>query len=104
MKVEEGDQEKTAFTTHNGLYEFVVMPFGLCNARATFQRLMESILHGLVGKICLVFIDDIVVMGKTMEEHLENLRAVLTCLHQSGLRLKSRRWSTLGTEYQQLES
>ena len=88
VRVEESDREKTAFTTHNGLYEFVVMPFGLCNAPATFQRLMENILHGLVGKICLVYINDILVMGTTLEEHLENLRAVLTYLHQSGPRLK----------------
>ena len=88
VRLEESDREKTAFTNHSGLYEFVVMPFGLCNAPATFQRLMENILHGLVGKICLVYINDILVMGTTLEEHLENLRAVLTHLHQSGPRLK----------------
>ena len=54
------DREKTAFCTPEGLFEFNVMPFGLCNAPATFQRLMDSILAGLHWRSCLVYIDDIV--------------------------------------------
>ena len=80
--------EKTAFTTHSGLYEFVVMPFGLCNAPATFQRLMESVLVGLAREVCVVYLDDILVMGETFEEHLENLASVFDRLRQAGLRLK----------------
>lgn len=53
VSMESGSLEKTAFATHNGLYEFLVMPFALCNAPATFQRLMEHVLHGLIGKSCL---------------------------------------------------
>ena len=63
--------EKTAFTTHSGLYEFAVMPFGLCNAPATFQRLMERVLAGLARNTCTVYLDDILVMGATFEEHLQ---------------------------------
>jgi len=66
-------QEKTAFVTSNGLYEFTVMPFGLCNAPATFQRLMESVLAGVARDKCLVYLDDVLVMGSTFEEHLCNL-------------------------------
>ena len=69
--------EKTAFATHSGLYEFVVMPFGLCNAPSTFQRLMERVLTGLAQDICIVYLDDILVMGTTFEEHLFNLQCVL---------------------------
>ena len=68
--------EKTAFATHSGLYEFAVMPFGLCNAPATFQRLMETILAGLTRDICTVYLDDTLVMGATFEEHLQNLAMV----------------------------
>ena len=70
VKMGEESQEKTAFTTHNGLYEFTVMPFGLCNAPATFQRLMSKVLKGLINQQCMVYLDDILVMGKTFTEHL----------------------------------
>ena len=83
-----GSQEKTAFATHSGLYEFTVMPFGLCNSPATFQRLMETVLSGLTQKSCLVYIDDVLVMGKTFEEHLANLMEVFERLRAAGLRLK----------------
>ena len=53
------------------------MPFGLCNAPATFQRLMETILAGLSWDKCLVYLDDILVVGHTVSEHLANLRSVL---------------------------
>ncbi len=72
-------KEKTAFATHSGLYEFIVMPFGLCNSPATFQRLMESVLSALMQKSCVVFIDDVLVMGKTFEA---NLREVLDVCEQ----------------------
>ena len=81
-------QEKTAFTTHAGLYEFTVMPFGLCNAPATFQRLMESVLADLAREKCLVYIDDVLVIGHTFEEHLHNLEEVFARLEKAGLKLK----------------
>lgn len=82
------DQEKTAFTTFHGLFEFTVMPFGLCNAPATFQRLMETVLHGLLGKFVSVYLDDIVIYSPTVKEHLKHLSAVFDRLRQAGLRLK----------------
>ena len=82
------DREKTAFCTPEGLFEFNVMPFGLCNAPATFQRLMDSVLAGLHWKSCLVYIDDIVVVGKSIDEHLLNLQQVLERLRQAGLKLQ----------------
>lgn len=58
------DKDKTAFSIGNGLWQFNVMPFGLCNAPATFERLMERVLHRLLSKICLVYLDDVIVFGK----------------------------------------
>ena len=88
IAMDESSREKTAFTTHVGLYDFTVMPFGLCNAPATFQRLMESVLHGLIGRSCMVYLDDVLVLGNSVEEHIANLRKVWSRLSQAGLRLK----------------
>ena len=73
VAMEDGSREKTAFTTQEGLFEFAVMPYGLCNAPVTFQRLMESVLAGIAREKCVVYLDDILVMGKTFQEHLSNL-------------------------------
>ena len=82
------DRFKSAFTLHSGLYEFQTMPFGLTNAPATFQRLMQTILGDLEPKACLVYLDDIIVHGKTTEEQPNNLRLVFTRLRKVGLKLK----------------
>ena len=76
VEMSPADQQKTAFCTHEGLFKFQVMPFGLCNAPATFQRLMDMVLAGLQWKNCLVYLDDIIVIGKTFIDHLANLREV----------------------------
>ena len=73
----EDAREKTAFTTHTGLYEFQVMPFGLGNVLATFQRLMETVLASLTWNKCLAYLDDILVVGCIIQEHLANLCSVL---------------------------
>lgn len=70
------DKPKTAFITRKGLLQFRVLPFGLCNAPATFERLIETVLAGLQWDICLIYIDDVIVYGKTFEEALENLKRV----------------------------
>ena len=64
------------------------MPFGLCNAPAVFQRNMQHVLAGLLGTKCLCYIDDILVIGKTRQEHDNNLREVLTRLQQHGFKSK----------------
>ena len=83
VEVEEKDRHKTAFCTREGLFEFKVMPFGLCNAPAVFQRLMDLVLSGIQWERCLVYIDDIVIMGKTFERHLQNLKLVLERLRRA---------------------
>ena len=64
-------QEKAAFATPSGLYKWNEMPFGLCNTPSTFTRLMELVLKGFLWKICLICLDDVIVMGRTFEEELE---------------------------------
>jgi len=68
------DKDKTAFSTGQGLWQFTVMPFGLCNTAATFERLMESVLRGLTYEACLVYLDDVIVIGRTFQEQLDNLQ------------------------------
>ncbi|KAL5961755.1 Retrovirus-related Pol polyprotein from transposon opu [Taenia solium] len=72
VEVAEVDREKTAFIVPNGLYEFQTMPFGLCNAAATFQRLMQMALMRLFPKQCIIYLDDILVFGKDVQEHNAN--------------------------------
>ena len=93
VAMDPGSQEKTAFSTYSGLYEFRKMPFGLVNAPATFQRLMEVVLAGLAREGCLVYLDDVLVMGKTLEEHNENLEKVFCRLRAAGLCLKPKKCS-----------
>ena len=78
VEVEETDRDKTAFCTTEGLFQFRVMPFGLGNAPETFQRLMDLTLAGLQWSQYLVYIDDVIVLGKTFQDHLCNLQEVLT--------------------------
>ena len=84
-------KEKAAFVTSSGLYEWNVMPFGLCNAPSTFARLMELVLKGLHWKICLIYLDDVIVMAPTFEEELERLKQVFEQLAQAGLKLKPKK-------------
>jgi len=88
VAMDDVDKDKTSFVTRSGLYRFKVMPFGLTNAPATFQRLMDLTMAGLNYSICLVYLDDIILMSKTIEEHLERLRLILDRLRGAGLKLK----------------
>jgi hypothetical protein len=88
MDIAEADKPKTAFATHNGLFQFRRMPFGLCNAPGTFERVMEVVMRGLQWKTCLVYLDDIVVFAPTFEQHLLRLEEVLDRLITAGLKVK----------------
>ena len=71
-----------------GLYECESMPFGLCNAPPTFQRLMQNCLGKLNLTYCLIYLDDVIVFSETPEEHLQRMRVVFDCLSEHGLKLK----------------
>ena len=72
IELDSADKDKTAISFEQGLWQFTVMPFGLCNAPATFERLMETVLKGLPWDICLVYLDDIIVHTRSFDQHLMN--------------------------------
>nr|VZI45962.1 unnamed protein product [Spirometra erinaceieuropaei] len=87
VEIHPNDRHKTTFTVPQGLFEFQTLPFGLCNAAATFQQLMYLVLRHLIPYKCLVYLDDIIVFGRSAEEHNSNLREVLEALQEAGLTL-----------------
>ena len=90
VELKEEDKAKTAFHVGNlGFYECNRMPFGLCNAPATFQRLMERAMGDINLRDCLIYLDDIIIFSDTFENHLERLEAVFQRLHKYNLKLKA---------------
>ena len=81
------DKEKTAFSLGSGLWQFTVMPFGLANAPATFERLMEQVLTGLLLTTALIYLDDVLVAGRSLSDQLPHLRTVLQRFRSAGLKL-----------------
>ena len=92
------DRHKTAFLTRHGLFQYARMPFGLCNAPATFQRAMQHVLKGLLWKDALAFMDDVMSLGVDFGHALTNIRKVLERFREHGLKLKPRKCAFLQTE------
>lgn len=88
IEVEEKDRQKTAFSTQNGHFEFLRMPFGLKTAPATFQRTMDNILRGLQGLHCMVYLDDIIIYGNSLDEMINKLRIVFDRLRTTNMKIQ----------------
>ena len=82
------DSDKTAFICREGQFKFKTMPFGLCNAGASFQRLMDMVMSGLAFEVCLVYLDDVILFSSSLDQHFERLRLVLGRISAAGLKLK----------------
>ena len=91
-------KRKAAFVTNEGLFQFRVMPFGLCNAPATFERFMDRVLCGMRWSRCLVYLDDVISFGKSVPEALMRLEEVLARLSDFGLQLKAKKCTFMQTE------
>jgi hypothetical protein len=91
VPMHENSVAKTAFTCKFGLYEWLVMPFGLCNAVPAFERLMETVLVDLKWRVCLVYLDDCVIFSKDFPSHLVRVRQVLTRFREAGFKLKMKK-------------
>ena len=86
------DREKTGFACELGLFQWKRMPFGLCNATATFQRLMAQALTSVTkkyGNLIMCYVDDVVIATPTLEDHIERLEEVFSCMKQAGLEMQT---------------
>jgi hypothetical protein len=97
VAMDESDKEKTAFTCHRGLFEFNVMPFGLCNAPQIFSQLMSDVLQGL-EHFATAYLDDVLIYSATLDDHLKHIQNVFHRLRQHNLKLKLKKCSFLRRE------
>ena len=92
------DREKTGFACELGLFQWKRMPFGFCNATATIQRLMAQALMSVTkkyGNLIMCYVDDVVIATPTLEDHIERLEEVFSCMKQAGLKCKPSKWEIL---------
>nr|CAD1829814.1 unnamed protein product [Ananas comosus var. bracteatus] len=91
VRIREDDTWKTAFKTRQGLFEWLVMPFGLCNALAIFMRLMNDVLRPFLDDFVIVYLDNILIYNRSWEEHLAHVKKVFMLLEEHQLRLNPKK-------------
>ena len=95
VELEDETKAKMAFANLEGLSQFTVMLFGLCNAPATYELLTECVLNGLLWGRCMCYLDDIILHSTTFQLALDNLKTVIDCIRRHGLRLQSKKCDLL---------
>ena len=88
IRIKEGDEYKTAFSTKLGTYEYRVMPFGLCNAPAAFQRWIKETLMEYINMCCIVYLDDVLIFSNNLQQHQQDVRNILEAIRKSGMKVK----------------
>ncbi|KAH9263025.1 hypothetical protein BASA83_013663 [Batrachochytrium salamandrivorans] len=102
LRIKDGDEQKTSFITKYGQFEFLVMPFGLANAPAQFQRMMNSLFQDMISKFVLVYLDDIVIYSDNLKDHKTHVRSVLRILSENRLFCKPEKCHFYQTEIRAL--
>ena len=88
IRIKEGDEYKTAFATKLGTYEYRVMPFGLCNAPAAFQRWINETHMEYIDMCCIVYLDDVLIFSNNLKQHQQDVRNILEAIRKSGMQVK----------------
>ena len=88
LRIGQGEEWKTAFRCRYGLYEYQVMPFGLCNAPGTFQHFVNDTFREYLDDFLVAYLDDLLIYSNTLKEHKQHVRLILQCLQDAGLYLK----------------
>ena len=88
IRIKEGDEWKTTFSTKLGTYKYLVMPFGLCNAPPAFQRWINEVLMEHIDICCIVYLDDVLVYSRTLRQHQKDVSNILEAIRQSGMKVK----------------
>ena len=91
LQMDKASKEKTAFSSKFGQYQFKKLPFGLVNSPSTFQRVMDMVLRGLTWRMCLVYIDDIIIYSPHFDNHILHLHCVFQALEEAELRLSAKK-------------
>jgi len=88
IRIREGDEWKTTFSKKLGTYEYLVMPFGLCNTPAAFQRWINEVLMEHIDMCCIVYLDDVLIYSNTLQQHRKDVSNILEVIRKSGMKVK----------------